>query len=242
MLYLIDFMGVKKMLKLLAMIFMLLDHFAIAFISVYSPFYIILRALGRLAMPIFAYKIALGFVHTSNFDRYLKRVIGMTLLAQIPFVWLISGKSFIEMFTLNNIVLFAVIWNVGLTFICSLLILRCIVKFKTSLKSALYGSILIPILLYVSQFGDYGLYGVGMVVIFYLFITYKKSYTLCAIGLLILTLAFIPTPLQMCSILGVLVIMKVKDSRLVYNKIWYLFYPLHMLVLVAFKNLLMLLN
>ncbi|MCR5575614.1 MAG: conjugal transfer protein TraX [Oscillospiraceae bacterium] len=75
-------------LKLIAAAAMLIDHIAV----VAYPFLIgetarqILRSVGRLAFPIFAYFIAVGYRKTSDLPRYLTRLCRVALLSQIPFV------------------------------------------------------------------------------------------------------------------------------------------------------------
>ena len=75
-------------LKLIAVLAMLCDHVAV----VLYPFLLdetgllVLRGIGRLAFPIYAYFIAVGYARTSSVPRYLTRLCGMALLSQIPFV------------------------------------------------------------------------------------------------------------------------------------------------------------
>ena len=59
-------------LKILAMLFMTVDHVG-AFLM---PQYEILRYIGRLAMPIFAFMIAEGCTHTHNRLRYFLTLLG----------------------------------------------------------------------------------------------------------------------------------------------------------------------
>lgn len=67
------------MLKLLAILFMTLDHIG-AYWGLYMDpkLYLFLRVLGRLAFPIFAWELALGFRRTHNLFKYALR----TLLSQ----------------------------------------------------------------------------------------------------------------------------------------------------------------
>ena len=68
----------NNQLKLIAMITMTLDH-----IGVFMPQYPLLRILGRLAFPVFAYMIAEGCTHTRDIWRYFRSVAVMALLCQI---------------------------------------------------------------------------------------------------------------------------------------------------------------
>ncbi len=66
-------------LKILALIAMTIDH--VGFLLL--PQYPILRLIGRLAMPIFAWMIAEGCEHTRNRARYLFTVLGVGLVCQV---------------------------------------------------------------------------------------------------------------------------------------------------------------
>jgi hypothetical protein len=70
-------------LKVLACIFMLIDHIGYMFF----PQFIIFRIVGRLAFPIFAYGVATGYRKTSNLGRYMKRLAIFSLIAQVPYSW-----------------------------------------------------------------------------------------------------------------------------------------------------------
>ena len=69
----------STVLKLIGIISMTIDHIGY-FIF---PQYIILRILGRLAYPIFAYMIAEGCMHTKNRQRYLGTMLGMALICTV---------------------------------------------------------------------------------------------------------------------------------------------------------------
>ena len=68
-------------LKITAMASMLTDHIGAAFF----PQYTILRIIGRLAFPIYAFLIAEGCVYSSSRMRYLGRLFALALLSELPF-------------------------------------------------------------------------------------------------------------------------------------------------------------
>lgn len=84
-------------IKLIAAAAMLIDHLAV----VCFPFLIgdtarqIMRGIGRLAFPIFAYFIAVGYGKTSNLPRYLTRLCGVALLSQVPFVLVFVRSGYV---------------------------------------------------------------------------------------------------------------------------------------------------
>lgn len=68
-------------LKLLAVLTMIVDHIG----AVFFPDLIILRMVGRLSMPIFCFLIIEGFRKTSNQKRFLLRLGLFALISEVPF-------------------------------------------------------------------------------------------------------------------------------------------------------------
>jgi hypothetical protein len=69
-------------LKVLALFFMAVDHFGVIFYEgtpslISYEFYVVLRTLGRIAFPLFAFMIAEGMFHTKRSLRYLSRLSAM---------------------------------------------------------------------------------------------------------------------------------------------------------------------
>ena len=69
----------STVLKLIGIASMTIDHIGY-FIF---PQYTILRVIGRLAYPIFAYMIAEGCRYTKNKKRYLGTMLGMALICTV---------------------------------------------------------------------------------------------------------------------------------------------------------------
>lgn len=101
------FRGIRRTLsetwlKRLAVLAMLVDHAAVIFLertldagtgvmlagSSDALYYTdrVMRAVGRQAFPIFAFCIAEGFFHTRSRGRYLARLAGVSALSQLPFM------------------------------------------------------------------------------------------------------------------------------------------------------------
>jgi hypothetical protein len=81
-------------LKWIAVVTMLIDHFAAVFyvggrLAGKPPFsyesYLLLRFIGRLAFPIYGFLLAEGFRHTHSVKRYLLRLFLFGLVSEVPF-------------------------------------------------------------------------------------------------------------------------------------------------------------
>ena len=75
-------------LKFIAIATMVIDHIGLALF----PDELIWRYIGRISFPIFAFLIVEGFVHTSDFKKYIGRILLFAIISEIPFNLLVSGK------------------------------------------------------------------------------------------------------------------------------------------------------
>lgn len=73
-------------LKTIAMFTMLIDHLGHMHL-IPDIWYTLSRTVGRIAFPIFAYQIAVGFEKTSNRRRYALRLFVFACISQIPYIW-----------------------------------------------------------------------------------------------------------------------------------------------------------
>jgi hypothetical protein len=73
----------NDMLKIIAILTMLIDHTGYLFF----PHQMIFRTIGRIAFPIFAYQIAIGFQKTSSRKKYALRLFLFACISQIPYFW-----------------------------------------------------------------------------------------------------------------------------------------------------------
>ena len=76
-------------LKMIGAAAMLVDHVGLMFF----PEITLLRILGRLAYPIFAFMIAEGCAHTGNRGRYFLRVFVLAAVCQIVY-FLVDGSAY----------------------------------------------------------------------------------------------------------------------------------------------------
>ena len=96
----------SNQLKVLAMITMTIDHIGVQLL----PQYHILRMIGRLAFPIYAYLIAEGCAHTRDRRRYLLQMGGMALLCQLVYFFAMHSlyQCILVTFTLSILLIYAI--------------------------------------------------------------------------------------------------------------------------------------
>ena len=63
-------------------------------LMVLSSWAAVFQLLGGLAIPVFAFLLVEGFLHTSDYKAYLLRMAGFALLSEIPFDYAMSGRLF----------------------------------------------------------------------------------------------------------------------------------------------------
>jgi len=169
----------NDILKVIAMVTMLVDHIGYLFF----PSMMIFRTIGRIAFPIFAYLIGIGYHHTSSLKKYMLRLFIFALVTQIPYSFFNRTLVF-EPFNLN--ILFTLL--LGLAFIHlindSISLMKSEIS-KKHLRLPLNITFLLSILVINEQvkflgYGrglEYGWYGIVLILIFY----YTKGHTILLI-------------------------------------------------------------
>jgi len=221
-------------LRYLALGLMLLDHLWATVV----PGNNWMTYVGRLAFPIFAFQAAEGYDHTANFKQYCKRLLLFGLLSEIPFNWMLSS-SWIYPFH----------QNVMFTLLLGLLALRAVEMAWEGKKPlwllAAFGWCLLGAVTFV----DYGAYGVMMVLVFGLSrrLPYAKLFQLAAMILInvvlmegqMLIVFGREFPVQGFAVLALLPIWLYNGEKGRRSKAlqtgFYLFYPIHMLILAAIR-------
>lgn len=237
-----------SMLKVIAILLMLIDHTG----AVIFPEAIILRLIGRLSFPIFAYLIVVGYTKTKSFSKYLIRLVIFAALSQIPFSLAFGEKLIILSF--SDFLSFFVgspnpHLNVFFTLALGLLSIRTWDKQESEL-----GRIIIILSLAITAnvlHTDYNMYGIAMILAFYIFkdnkirtiISQTIVYILFdASQILFYVYKFPDIKLELAwfsqalSLLALILIFKynhMKGKDLKYA--FYTFYPLHLLILGLLK-------
>lgn len=240
-------MGISSfVLHLLAMAFMLCDHLWASVLPID-----LLTWLGRIAFPLFAFMIAEGYSHTKNLKKYLLRLLIAALITEIPFDLFCSGRWFYP-FHQN------VLW----TFLLSLLCIHTIEKVRSrgrhwlTVLVALTVAVAGYLLGFVTMIDYYG-YGVLTVIGFYL-LRGRRWYCLLGQAVLLwwincemmggLTVPVllagyqIDIPQQGMALLAMIPILLYNGEQGPHNRVikysYYLFYPVHLLLLVIVSHIL----
>jgi hypothetical protein len=87
-------------LKVIAILSMTIDHIAYYY-GVSNPYvYELMRTVGRIAFPTFAFLLAEGYVYTRNRQRYMLSLFTFAILSEIPWILLNHDNSHNVLFTL----------------------------------------------------------------------------------------------------------------------------------------------
>ena len=161
------------LIRLLACVFMFIDHAG----KMLFPQYPVMRLIGRLAFPMFAYGIAVGAVYTRNPARYLSRVVLLALISQplyavglahenaamyaVPF----SRNPLLSAYTfyINSWQTPSILLSLSLT----LALILCLRDGRYVLALGLY-----VLCVRFSASLDYGIHGVHLMLLFYLLCQY----------------------------------------------------------------------
>lgn len=201
------------------------DHIGYTFLGNFS----FLNLIGRIAFPLFAFQSVQGYLHTKNLKKHIKKLTIFAFISQIPFMLFLSTIT-TDIFKLN--VLF--------TFILGLFSIYIYEKHKNKNVAILY-VLLISIFAQLSNC-DYGMYGVLLIFLFYLF---KDNKNLMYISVILITIfkyainIFLNSSFTPRFILSAIFTCIPLIFINFYNKkegpkakyLFYVFYPLHLMLL-----------
>lgn len=206
-------------LKWIAVISMLIDHTAEVLMNhnaaltepIWAQIYVLMRGIGRIAFPIYAFLLVEGFLHTRDVKKYLTRMFLFAVVSEIPFDLAVFHTPFYWGYQ-----------NVFFTLFLGLLALAGI-RWGTGLwKQALALIMCVGAAQLINC--DYGAFGVFFIVLLYMTRYDKKTQTV--LGALSLVwelpgiLAFIPIRLYNGT-----------RGRCGNKYFFYAFYPAHLLIL-----------
>lgn len=208
-------------LKILALIAMTVDHVGFFLL----PQYKILRIIGRLAMPIFAWMIAEGCEHTKNRFRYLITVLGVGILCQV--VSWVAERSLVQCILITFSMSIMLIYLLDLANRKRGFLTLCLLGIGVA--AACYICQFLPQDIPGRRFSvDYDIYGVLLPVLIYLGRTKQEKLLLAASGLI--TLAISHGSLQWYALLSLplLALYNGQRGKVKMKYLFYFYYPLHL--------------
>ena len=230
----------SNQLKVIAMITMLVDHIGLMLIgngklygynnALFSyviildsakpwlQFYRLCRVIGRISFPIYTFCIVEGFLRTSNLFKYFLRLLVLALLSEIPFNLMVYNKFFC--IDGQN-----VIW----LYILGLITLTIIKKLDNNPFAVVIFSAIAAV---VAQFLglDYGYGGMILMMLIYIF---RNDKTYRSISIAVTTFILSIQNDFGGAALSTFFIHHYDGTKGRFNLslIFYLFYPVHMLIL-----------
>lgn len=214
----------QEWLKAIACITMLADHVG----AVFYPQFLWLRIIGRISFPIFCFLLVEGSAHTQNPPKYAIRLLIGAVLSEFSFDYLFFGGI-----TFRH-------QSVMVTLLIGFLMLRWMRRSNQILPVAVC-------FIAAELLGaDYGSRGIALIWLFAMTRGGKHSFLTQGLVMALifwqmsstkLQIGFIQLPLQMLGLLALIPISLYSGRKLSRNK-WlqwgfYLFYPLHLTILLA---------
>ena len=216
-------------LKLIAMISMVFDHVG----DMFCPELLWPRMLGRLAMPIFSFCIAEGYIHTRDRKRYLLRLGIFALVSEVPFDLAFEGRI-----NLTH-------QNIMLTFFLAVLSLMLFDLIrgekkedsgKYSTVKTILGTLTVIVMAVIALLvrADYTVFAVIAVFLFYVF---KDSGQLVRTGVGVAFLSLTRTMGYYCTTALSMIPLLLYNGKKGKGLKWffYVFYPGHLLLLYLLK-------
>ena len=213
---------------------MLSDHVALLFLSEYPLIYSIMRFFGRLTAAIMCFFVAEGFYYTHSKYKYGMRLGIFALISQFAYTFFENGTIFTNSLFTE--------WNV----IFTLFIGFCVLLTYEKIKNKPIKWCIIGLFCVVSYFGDWMIIAPLWILCFYIFrANRKKRFT--AFGLLaaLEVLSCIPFIISNGELwqVGVFFVIpllllyngKKGSNSNIHKWSFYVFYPLHLLVLGLIK-------
>ena len=207
-------------LKILAAIFMTIDHIGVILL----PRVLLLRLIGRLALPIYAFMIAEGCKYTRNKKKYFGMVFGLGSVCQIVY-YLFDGSLY---------------FSILITFSLSILMVYALQYWKqkkTALSGLVFGAAVAAVYLLNQAFEiDYGFWGCMLPVFAALAHGTEQdsdtvNITMLGIGLVFLGLSTDAVQCLALMALPLLYAYNGKRGTLNLKYFFYIFYPVHLVIL-----------
>ena len=213
----------RELLKWIAIVTMTVDHVGV----VLYPDIAVLRIIGRIAFPLFAYLLVLGAESTRNMRGYFDRLLFFALVSQLPYAFA-NGVAPWEEF------------NIFFTLALGLVMVYFIEKNSVMFVIPLAAAVIVPV--------DYGAYGVATVLFFYLL---RKNWLTGASMFVLINLILLVSDswYQPYAVLALPLILLHDRKMYPFNGVekktrpslfrkyfFYVYYPLHLTLLLGLKT------
>lgn len=217
-------------LKAIALIAMTCDHVGLQIF----PQAEILRIIGRLALPIYAYMIAEGCRYTRDRRKYLLRLIALALVCQAVY--------FIAMGSLYQCIMVTFSLSVGLIYLFDRVVKRenlaWLLVAALGAGTVFFLCEILPGLLQNTDFEiDYGFFGVLLPVLVYFGGNQERKLMALGSGLILLALDLGGIQWWSLAALPLLALYSGRRGKWRIGTFFYLYYPLHLAVIYAISLL-----
>jgi len=196
-------------MQLIAMLTMLIDHIGLVFFEDQ----IFWRVVGRIAFPIYAYFIVLGYRRTGNVKRYMGRLLAIALISQVPYMVALDEWG---------------VNAVGTLLVCTVILY--LIEKKSMLVSI--PAAIVAVVLMESLNFDYGLYGLLLVLIYQYTQGHFTVFSHFALNLLFLFYKdWVIEAYSIVSTVGIVyapAAYRLFERRQVPKWLWRSFYPAHL--------------
>lgn len=142
----------RNLLKYIAVAAMLIDHIGLLFVPADTPWYTVMRVIGRLTAPVMCYFLAEGFIHTRSREKYGTRLFVFALISQIPFAYMMYNYFWVAHFNM-----------IATLFLCFMILLTF-----EKVENVFLKVVIIAGLASLGRFCDWGLMAPLWVMCFYL--------------------------------------------------------------------------
>jgi len=212
----------RELFKWIAIITMTVDHVGV----ILYPEFEVLRLIGRLSFPLFAYLLILGSETTRNVRNYFIRLFVFALISQVPFFLALDNGPFDSL-------------NIFFTLSAGLLFIHFFKKTSLLVLAPVVAALVLPF--------DYSIYGIAVIGSMYIL---NENTKLGVAALIMLnTLFLVPWNIQFLSISAIPLIVLHKNGSLKITRettegfkipLWrkyffYVYYPLHLTLLYILK-------
>ncbi len=225
-------------LKLIAIITMLIDHSAAVLLQNES-YYMMLRTVGRLAFPIFIFLMAEGLNRSKSIEKLIVRLGAFALISEIPFDLAFFGgkiyfKYFKTSFLMNDSIwqhqnIFFTLFFGGLAFFLFKKVFKekVLIGYPVAFALAFLGEI---------WHFDYGM--IGILMVFFAAVAYPSIIRrMGVIGAGNAGFFLVGSSLQLYALLALIPIYFYNGKRGPQMKyVFYLFYPVHLIILAMINN------